>query len=168
MDESLKKTKTPEQALASLMRLCARREYCTSDARRLMVRWGVEPSAQSGVVERLTRDRFIDDRRYTEAFVREKLKLSAWGAYKITQALRVKRIPAAMIAEVLDEYTDRNTQTDRLTTALTRKLRTVKYKDFYDLRAKLMRYGAGLGHDFESVAECVEKLLKDYDTDQDF
>ena len=73
-----------------------------------------------------------------------------------------------MIAEVLDEYTDRNTQTDRLTAALTRKLRTIKYKDNYDLRAKLMRYGAGLGHDFESVAECVDKLLKNYDTDQDF
>ncbi len=167
MDQTLKKSKTPEQALSSLMRLCARREYCTSDARRLLVRWGVEPSAHNGVVERLTRERFIDDRRYAEAFVREKLKLSAWGEFKITSTLRAKRIPADIITEVLDEHTDRSTNSDRLTTALTRKLRNIKYKDAYDLRAKLMRYGAGLGHDFDSVAECVAKLLKDYDINQD-
>ncbi|MBP3426506.1 MAG: RecX family transcriptional regulator [Rikenellaceae bacterium] len=167
MDQTLKKSKTPEQALTSLMRLCARREYCTSDVGRLLVRWGVEPTAHNGVVERLTRERFIDDRRYTEAFVREKLKLSSWGAFKITSTLRAKRISADIISEVLDEYSDRDTQTDRLRTALTRKLRNIKYKDHYDLRAKLMRYGASLGHDFESVAECVDQLLKDHDTEQD-
>lgn len=167
MDQTLKKTKTPEQALASLMRLCARREYCTSDVGRLLVRWGVEPTAHDGIVERLTRERFINDRRYTEAFVREKLKLSSWGAFKITSALRTKRISADIITEVLDEYSDRDSNTDRLTTALKRKLRNIRYKDFYDLRAKLMRYGASLGHDFESVAECVDQLLKDYDTNQD-
>ena len=34
------KTKSPEQALASLMRLCSRAEKSSGDARRLMARWG--------------------------------------------------------------------------------------------------------------------------------
>ena len=36
------RTKTPEQALAALMRLCARAERSEEDARRLMTRWGVK------------------------------------------------------------------------------------------------------------------------------
>ena len=35
------RTKTPEQALAALMRLCARAEKSEGDARRLMRGWGV-------------------------------------------------------------------------------------------------------------------------------
>ena len=36
-----KKVKTPEQALAALMRLCARAEKSQEDARRLMRGWGL-------------------------------------------------------------------------------------------------------------------------------
>ena len=72
------RTKTPEQALAALMRLCARAERSEEDARRLMTRWGVAPADRERVLERLRRDRFIDDARYAEAFVREKINLSGW------------------------------------------------------------------------------------------
>ena len=64
------RTKTPEQALAALMRLCARAERSEEDARRLMTRWGVAPADRERVLERLRRDRFIDDARYAEAFGR--------------------------------------------------------------------------------------------------
>ena len=86
------RTKTPEQALAALMRLCARAERSEEDARRLMTRWGVAPADRERVLERLRRDRFIDDARYAEAFVREKINLSGWGARKIADALHRKRI----------------------------------------------------------------------------
>ena len=43
------RTKTPEQALAALMRLCARAEKSEGDARRLMRGWGVaEKDAEDG------------------------------------------------------------------------------------------------------------------------
>ncbi len=163
MDQTLKRSKTPEQALASLMRLCARREYCTSDARRLLMRWGVERDQHDRIVARLCSERFIDDRRYAEAYVREKLKFSAWGSRKIATALRAKHIEREIIEQTLEQYVSHKESDTRLQTALARKLRNIKYKDRYDLRGKLLRYGAGLGFDFESVAECIDNLLKEYD-----
>ena len=41
MEQKVKRTKTPEQALVSLMNLCAKSERCTGDARRLMRGRGV-------------------------------------------------------------------------------------------------------------------------------
>ena len=73
------RTKTPEQALAQLMRLCARAEKSESDARRLMRGWGLDDRAAAEVLDRLVHDRFIDDARYAGAFVREKMRLSGWG-----------------------------------------------------------------------------------------
>ena len=61
------RTKTPEQALAALMRLCARAEKSEGDARRLMRGWGVAEKDAEQVLGRLVRDRFIDDSRYAEA-----------------------------------------------------------------------------------------------------
>ena len=58
------------------MRLCARAEKSQEDARRLMRGWGVAEKDAEQVLGRLVRDRFIDDSRYAEAFVREKLRLS--------------------------------------------------------------------------------------------
>ena len=76
-----RRAKTPEQALSTLMRLCARAEKSTGDARRLMRNWGVADADAEKVLDRLLSDRFIDDTRYAEAFVREKLRLSGWGEY---------------------------------------------------------------------------------------
>ena len=98
-----KKVKTPEQALAALMRLCARAEKSQEDARRLMRGWGLAERDAEGVLAKLVRDRFIDDARYAGAFVREKLRLSGWGGYKIRTALQRKRIDRALIDAALAE-----------------------------------------------------------------
>ena len=50
-----KKVKTPEQALAALMRLCARAEKSQEDARRLMRGWGLAERDAEGVLAKLVR-----------------------------------------------------------------------------------------------------------------
>ena len=79
--QTIQRDKTAEQALASLMRLCARAERSSGDAMRLMGTWGVPTQERGAVLQRLVKERFIDDRRYAAAFVREKINLSAWGEY---------------------------------------------------------------------------------------
>lgn len=157
------RTKTPEQALASLMRLCARSEKCEGDARRLMRGWCVEPKAAEGIVARLVRERFIDDRRYATLFVREKLNLSGWGAYKIRTALKRKEVADAIIQEALANL-DSNRLRERLQEQLTRKVRTLKAKTPFELKAKLIRYGLSLGYDYEAVLDAAQQTLNQANT----
>ena len=89
----VKRTKTPEQALRALMNVCAKSERAISDVRRSLTRWGVAPEQHQPIIDRLVRERFIDEVRYAEAYVREKLNLSRWGVRKIRAALKAKRIP---------------------------------------------------------------------------
>lgn len=156
------RTKTPDEALASLMRLCARAEKCEGDARRLMRGWGVEQKAAEGVVARLVRDRFIDDRRYATLFVREKLNLSGWGIYKIRTALKRKEVNETIINEALAEV-DTHKMLSRLDEQLQRKLRTLKAKTPYELKAKLIRYALSLGYPYETALDSVQKHLKQAD-----
>lgn len=155
-----RKTKTPEQALASLMRLCARAEKSSGDAMRLMKGWGVDPGEARKVLDRLLRDRFIDDRRYAEAYAREKTVLNGWGAFKIRRMLVSKGIAKDIIDPVLAAL-DKPSAEARLREMLERKKRSAKAANAYELKGKLMRYGMGLGYDYESVQSVVEQVVKD-------
>lgn len=164
--EIRKRTKTPEEALASLMRQCARMERCSADALRLMRSWQIEPEMTQEILQQLLKERFIDDRRYAEAFVREKVSLSAWGEYKIKATLKRKGISDEIIREVM-ESSDNIQDTARLKERLGRKLRTVKYKNLYDLRTKLIRHGFSLGFSMDDVIKTVEDITKNHPKEQE-
>ena len=154
-----RRTRTPEQTRAALMRLCARAEKCEGDARRLMRGWGLTEEQIREVLARLVQERFIDDARYTEAFVREKLHLSGWGVYKIRAALQRKGIAARLIDAALGRL-DREGMAVRLREQLQRKIRTVRSTTPRELKTKLIRYGLSLGYEYDSVFECVSELVK--------
>ena len=159
MEQKIKRTKSAEQALVSLMNLCARAEKCSGDALRLMNGWGVARGDAERVLQRLVAERFIDDSRYAASFVREKINLSGWGEYKIIAALRRKGIEHSVISAALSENGSVD-MTERLLELLRRKIRVTKYKNSADLRAKLLRYAAGQGYPFSTARTAVESLVK--------
>ncbi len=157
--QTLRKEKTPEQALASLMRLASRAEKSSGDAWRLMRGWGIAPSDAERILSRLTEQRFIDDERYAAAYTREKMRLSGWGVYKIRAALAAKGIARDIIERVTADL-DPEAMTDRLEKCLRRKRTLVKAATPYELRTKLIRYGLSLGYEYETVSNGVENLMK--------
>ena len=152
-----KRPKSAAQALQSLMRLCARAEKSSGDAMRLMRGWGVPEGEREGVLAKLVEQRFIDDRRYAEAYVREKSNLAGWGARKIAFQLRQKGITQEIITTTLASL-DSDTQLEQLTAKLERKMRTTKAANNYELRDKLLRYGLGLGFDYEMTRTAIDKI----------
>lgn len=153
-------TKTPEQALSSLMRQCARAERCSSDALRSMRRWGLSEGDTQGVLERLKRERFIDDGRYAEAYVREKVRFSGWGAMKIRAALRAKSIAPDIITRALMQL-EPEADAARLEDVLRKKASKTSARDAYDLKAKLVRFGMSRGFDLDDVLSVTERILRE-------
>ena len=119
-------------------------------------------------IKKISRDdRFIDDSRYAEAFVREKLRLSGWGEYKIRTALQRKGVSKERIDAALSQA-DRPAMGERLAQQLERKARTVKYASPYELKTKLIRYGLSLGYDYEAVMDAASAMVRETDTCNDF
>jgi len=119
------------------------------------------------VLAKLVRDCFIDDARYAGAFVREKLRLSGWGEYKIRTALQRKGVSKERIDAALSQA-DRPAMGERLAQQLERKARTVKYTSQYELKTKLIRYGLSLGYDYEAVMDAASAMVRETDTCNDF
>lgn len=154
------RTKTPEQALSSLMRQCARAEKCSGDALRLMRRWGVSESDARKVLERLLRERFIDDGRYAAAFVRDKMRFSGWGERKIRMALRTKGVATQHIDAALGELESVD-NSRRLEEMLRKKAAKTTARDLYDLKGKLVRFGMSRGFELEDVLAATDQVLRE-------
>ena len=153
------KLKSAEQALRLLMNMAARAERSSGDALRLMKRWGVDDNDAQRVLQRLIAERFIDDSRYAAAFVREKINLSGWGSYKIVAALRRKGVDNRIIENALSQYGSVDME-ERLQGQLEKKIKTVKYRDTSDLRAKLFRFAASRGYDYSTAMQAVDRVVK--------
>lgn len=155
------KTKTAQQALQSLMRMCARSERSSGDALRLMKRWGLTNEDAHKVLVKLQTERFIDDARYAEAFVRDKLNLSGWGAYKISMALRNKGVSKEIIEEVVAPMIAETDMAERLEEIMRRRMRTLKFTSAYDAKTKLVRFAASRGYEIDEAIECASKIVEE-------
>lgn len=153
------KTKTAEQALNALMRLCSKAEKSSGDALRLMYRWGVPIAERQGVLDKLVEMRFIDDARYAEAYTREKSQLAGWGARKIAQNLYQKGVSKDIVAKTL-AMLESDDQRAMLEKRLQRKLPTIKATTDYERRGKLLRYALSLGYDYDMVISVIDTLLR--------
>lgn len=161
------KIKTPERALVQLMDMCARSEKASGDARRLLARWGVEKPEAEKIMEKLLREGFIDDLRYAQMYVREKVRLSKWGVFKIKAALRAKQVAPEIITQAMEQV-DASHMESKLEDQLQRKMKGLKYKNSYDLRGKLLRYGMGLGFEYEDVTSAIDQIVKSRDDENEF
>ncbi|MFR9651080.1 MAG: regulatory protein RecX [Rikenellaceae bacterium] len=152
------RTKTAEQALSSLMALCARGERSSGDAYRLMTQWGVDREEQEAVVQRLIEERFIDNSRYAKAFVRDKMAFNGWGERKIAMELSRKGVSREIIERELAEI-DSEQSNEQLRRILTAKMGSVKYKDRRDLQGKLIRFAISRGYSTGVVYGVVNQII---------
>lgn len=151
----MSKEKTEQEAYLQLAAMCAQAEHCEQEMRDKMKRWGIEPDAQDRVVARLVKERYVDNERYTRAFVKDKIRYNKWGRRKVMQALWMKRIDDDIQRSVLDEIDDKE-YIDVLVPLLKQKRKTIKAKSDYELNQKLVRFALSRGFDFSIIRQCMD------------
>ncbi len=146
---------TEDQAFQKLSALCARAEHCSHEMAEKMRKWDMADDAVARVMERLTKERYIDDERYCRFFVRDKIRYNKWGRRKVEQALYMKRIPGDIAARVLDEV-DPDVYADILRPLLAAKRKTTKAASDYELNGKLTRFALGRGFTPDVIRRCLD------------
>lgn len=127
--------------------LCASKEYCISEVLAKLHSWGTDVNDSARIIELLEKDNFINEVRYSSGFVKDKFNFNKWGKIKIASHLKSKNISGEIIKNALDSIDD-ETYKQTLVNLLSVHRRSVKAKNKYDLKAKLLRYGLSKG--FES------------------
>ena len=153
---------TAEQAYQRLTALCARSEHCQHDMLEKMRQWGLAEAEQAQVMERLTRERYVDDERFCRAFVSDKVRQNKWGRRKVEQALWLKHIDSDTAKGVLDEI-DADTYIGTLRPLLRQRRRTMRGLNDYEQRTKLVKWALSRGFTMDVIRECID--TSDVDAD---
>jgi len=134
---------TYEQGLHRAAALCTASEKCTADIQQKLEDWGADEADIEQIIAYLIKEKFLDEARFCQAFVKDKLRFNKWGKIKIAFALKQKNIDAAMVADVFDRI-DEDYYLGILKEQLATKQKGLKYKDDYDRKVIPLRPGAWL------------------------
>ena len=149
------KEKTEQDAFLTLAALCAQAEHCQWEMQEKMRRWQLPADAQARIMERLTKERYVDDERFARAFVRDKVHYNRWGRRKVQQALWQKHIDEDIQQRVLDEVDDA-AYLSVLRPLLQQRRKTVKASSEYELNQKLARFALSRGFTFDIIRQCLD------------
>lgn len=151
----MKKDMTEQEAYLQLAALCAQAEHCQQEMRDKMRRWELDESVQNRIIDRLIKERYVDDERYARAIVKDKIRYNKWGRRKVQQALWQKRIDADIQQRVLDEI-DEKEYLDVLRPLLKQKRKNIRAASDYELNQKLARFALSRGFTFDLIRQCLD------------
>jgi regulatory protein len=151
---------TPEEALSRLQNLCSASEKCTGELREKLRKWEIPEGESEKIVEKLKKDKFVDDNRFAGFFVRDKQKINKWGKEKIRYALIHKGLNKEIIDEALSTLPNENFE-DTLRELLSRKSRQLEKYERYEKRNRLIRFAIQRGFDYDLIFRVVDDFVRD-------
>lgn len=146
---------TEQQALSKLMTLCARSEHSSGEMLQKLRLWNIDDEAQARIMARLIKEKFVDDERYTRAFVSDKIRYNQWGRRKIEQALWAKGVDKAIQQRILDE-TDENEYLAVLRPLLKSKARGISARNDFERQMKIIRFAQSRGFSMQQIEQCID------------
>ncbi len=148
------------QALAKAMAMCSQSERCRFDVVAKLRLWELSEEEVSRAINYLIKERFLNEERYVDFYINDKLRFNKWGKVKLTYMLRQKQIPEALISSALsriDEAFYRKVLSDLLQS----KIKSVKGASDYERKGKLAVFAQGHGFETELAFHIANQLIVD-------
>lgn len=143
------------EALCKAEAYCVGSEHCTFEVSEKLKQWGVEPDTRQRILKRLTDEKYIDEARFSVFFVNDKFRYNKWGRTKIAQALWQKRIPQDVYNSYL-EAIDEDEYLNVLRSLLSARKKSIKARNEYELKGKLIRFALGRGFEMNVIQHCIK------------
>lgn len=148
------KVMTADEVLYKLAARCSVSEQCLSDIETKLAKYDLTEEEKTRIVRHLVEEKYVDDRRYAEAFVRDKYRFNKWGRIKIAQGLRMKGIDSETISTSM-EAIDEAEYLDILRDLIKAKRKSTRGKNDYEINGKLVRFATGRGFEYAAIRQCM-------------
>ena len=153
---------TADEILYKLTARCSVSEQCLSDIEAKLSKYELPEEEKARILRHLVEEKYIDDRRYAEAFVRDKYRFNKWGRIKIAQGLRMKGIDSESISTAMDVI-DETEYLNILRDLIKAKRKSTHGKNDYEINGKLVRFATGRGFEYSAIRQCMGASADDFD-----
>ncbi len=125
----------------------------------LKLRRGLDEDYAKSILEKLRTKGFIDDEKFAEWYVKNRLESGKYGENRIKAELIKKGVSRDLIYQVLDKFKDNETykeaQNEKIQSYIEKMKRTLKAKDERELKNKMIQRLMAKGFRYEDVKNLV-------------
>lgn len=143
------------QAIQKLEHYCAYQERCHSEVRSKLLQLEVYGNELETVMAHLIENDFLNEMRFTEAFVRGKINIKHWGIQKIRTQLIQKGISEYCISKALQRM-DTVSYNENLFHELVKKNSILNEANPFIRKQKLAKYLIGKGYESALVWQTLQ------------
>lgn len=148
-----------KEAIKRLKKLCSKKECCINDIKNKLIEWGVGDNEVVEIIEILIQENYLNEERYANAFVHDKIKFEGWGKNKVFYELRRKGIDENIIEKAIDNFDD--SEYYKKLKSLIEKKKSLLKEDTFENRQKILRYLYSKGYDIDDIKKFID--LDNYD-----
>ncbi len=155
MEEQKKIKLDKRQALVKAEHYCVYQERAQQEVRNKLYDWGLWSNEVEEVISDLIESNFLNEERFTIAYVSGKFKIKHWGKIKIKQGLKLKKITDKMIASALKTI-DYDEYLQTILNTAEKKLPLIKEKEPYKRKYKLVTYLLSKGFENDLIIDVLK------------
>ncbi len=134
---------------------CAYQERCEKEVREKLSKLEVSGEDMEQYVQLLKEENYLNNKRYAYLFASNKFRLKKWGRQKISFELKKKDIPPQMIQKAIAEEIEMEDYWAMATQLIEKKQASLKDKDPYKRKQKVIRYMVQKGYEMPIVLELL-------------
>ena len=145
-------------------RYLGRRQHSTSELRIKLKQKGYETELINDVLDDLKQKNYLDDTKFANMFVEEKIKLKLWGEQKLRSELIKKGIKTEIISDVLRNIISDEDKLNNAMTVAEKKYDTLRNRNVENdvIKSKLIAFLKSRGYNYDVIKEvCDELIIKD-------
>ncbi|MDQ3158578.1 MAG: RecX family transcriptional regulator [bacterium] len=141
--EQIEQTALEDKAKMRAFDQLSRRPRSMWEMQEYLKRKGYEQELVEKVLNMLSTGGYLDDKKFAQAWVRNRRATKSTSLRRLSQELRAKRVSDSVINEVLEE--DEADEKDVLEELIEKKQKQTRYQDREKLLAYLLRQGFNYG-----------------------
>jgi len=136
-----------------MAKLCSKTELCEKDIKLKLLRKHYPYDLITKIIEKLKKENFINEDRYINAFINDKLNLNHWGKNKIKYELEKKEFDKNLIKQKLNNI-DNELYFKILTNIVNSKFKQIDKNDYLN-KIKIFRYLYNKGFEKEIIQKII-------------
>lgn len=137
--------------LNQISRFCANRERSTMDVLKKMNAIEISKIQQKKIIKWLIDNKFLDQERFENLYVKSKVNQKYWGRNKIKYGLHQNAIPGSGNFDKALSNIDNNQYFNNLKKILKTKRIELERKNADNIKAKLIRFAQSRGYTLDEI-----------------
>ena len=141
-------------------RFCAFRERSPNELFEKLQNWGLNGEETSQLVTELSKEGFVDEQRFANAFCNDKFEFNSWGKQKIKAHVYAHKLSSDAVQNALDRIDPRKYE-QRLKDLAKAKWSKLENDELLKRKQKTVAYLANKGFEMDLIWNAINLLDKE-------